>query len=206
MFFNLPNIISMTRVIIAPLFIYLMLTDDPGYMILAFFVYLLAAISDYIDGWYARKFGMITKWGQFFDPLADKILTTSAFIVFYIFGIMPLWMVLVIVFRDIVTTLFRIAAISKKQILETSYPAKFKTSLQMVFIAFVLVLLFIKTTGVFDISSLAVDAIVFSKWVYFVMLLLTLLTVWTLIDYVFRNKSLLSKIWSDLTKKKLANE
>ncbi len=196
----------MTRVVIAPFFIALMLTEDAGYIILGCFVYLLAAISDYIDGWYARKFGMITKWGQFFDPLADKILTTSAFIVFYIFNIIPLWMVAVIVLRDIVTTLFRIAAISKKSILETSYPAKFKTSLQMVFIAFVLVLIFIKYTGVFEILPATVDKIIYSSSMYYLMLLLTLLTVWTLIDYIFKNKSLLSKIWSDFTKKKLANE
>jgi CDP-diacylglycerol--glycerol-3-phosphate 3-phosphatidyltransferase len=196
----------MTRVLIAPLFIVLMLTDDPGYIILGCFLYLLAAISDYIDGWYARKFGMITKWGQFFDPLADKILTTSAFIVFYIFDIIPLWMIAVIVLRDVVTTLFRIMAISKKSVLETSYPAKFKTSVQMVFIAFVLVFLFIKYTCVFDIMPETADKIIYSSWTYYTMLLLTLLTVWTLIDYIFRNKSLLSKIWSDFTKKKLANE
>ncbi len=206
MFFNLPNIISLVRVVISPLFIYLMLTQDSGYMILGCFLYLLAAITDYIDGWYARKFGMITKWGQFFDPLADKILTTSAFVVFVFFDIMPLWMLLVIVVRDGTVTLFRILANKHKKQLETSYPAKFKTAVQMVFIAFILVMIFIKLTGIFDITVKTADSIIYSQWVYFLMLLLTLLTIWTLIDYIFKNKLLLSVIWSDFTKKKLANE
>ena len=175
-------------------------------MILGCFLYLVAAITDYIDGWYARKFGLITKWGQFFDPLADKILTTSAFIVFYLFDIMPLWMLIIIVFRDALTTTIRIVTLKKKQMLETSYPAKFKTAVQMVFIAFILVMLFIKLTGVFDITEQTANAIIYSQWVYFLMLLLTLLTVWTLFDYIFKNKTVLSGIWSDFTKKKLANE
>jgi CDP-diacylglycerol--glycerol-3-phosphate 3-phosphatidyltransferase len=183
-----------------------MLTQDSGYMILGCFLYLLAAITDYIDGWYARKFGMITKWGQFFDPLADKVLTTSAFVVFVIFGIMPLWMLLIIVGRDAIVTLFRIMANKRKMQLETSYPAKFKTAVQMVFIAFILVMIFIKLTGVFEISVQAANAIIYSKWIYYLMLLLTILTIWTLIDYIFKNKLLLSVIWSDFTKKKLANE
>lgn len=206
MFFNLPNIISLTRVILAPLFIYLMLTNDVGYMILACFLYLVAAITDYVDGWYARKFGLITKWGQFFDPLADKILTTSAFIVFYIFDIMPLWMIIVIVFRDAITTMLRIITWKRKKMINTSFSAKLKTSVQMIFIASILVLIFIKLTGVFDISPETVDLIIYSKWVYYIMLFLTILTIWTLIDYIYSNKSLLNVIWSDFTKKKLANE
>ena len=90
--------------------------------------------------------------------------------------------------------------------LETSYPAKIKTAVQMVFIAFILVMLFIKLTGVFDITEQRANAIIYSQWVYFLMLLLTLLTVWTLFDYIFKNKTVLSGIWSDFTKKKLANE
>jgi len=206
MFFNLPNIISLTRVILAPLFIYLMLTNDVGYMILACFLYLVAAITDYVDGWYARKFGLITKWGQFFDPLADKILTTSAFIVFYIFDIMPLWMIIVIVFRDAITTMLRIITWKRKKMINTSFSAKLKTSVQMIFIASILVLIFIKLTGVFDISPETVDLIIYSKWGYYIMLFLTILTIWTLIDYIYSNKSLLNVIWSDFTKKKLANE
>ncbi len=206
MFFNLPNIISLTRVILAPLFIYLMLTNDVGYMILACFLYLVAAITDYIDGWYARKFGLITKWGQFFDPLADKILTTSAFIVFYIFDIMPLWMIIVIVFRDAITTMLRIITWKRKKMINTSFLAKLKTTVQMIFIASILVLIFIKLTGVFDIFPETVDLIIYSKWVYYFMLFLTILTIWTLIDYIYSNKSLLNVIWSDFTKKKLANE
>lgn len=206
MFFNLPNIISLTRVILAPLFIYLMLTNDVGYMILACFLFLVAAITDYIDGWYARKFGLITKWGQFFDPLADKILTTSAFIVFYIFDIMPLWMIIVIVFRDTITTILRIITWKRKKMINTSFSAKLKTSVQMIFIASILVLIFIKLTGVFDIFPETVDLIIYSKWVYYIMLFLTILTIWTLIDYFYSNKSLLNVIWSDFTKKKLANE
>jgi len=206
MIFNLPNIISLSRVIIAPVFIWLMLSNDNGMIILGCFIYLLAAISDYIDGWYARTFGMMTKWGQFIDPLADKFLTGAALIVLVAYEIIPLWMTAVIIFRDFGTTVLRIAAFSSKENMSTSYPAKVKTALQMIFTGTILVLIFVKSTELFDISAEVIDGILYSDWVYFIMFLITILTIWTLFDYFFRNKSLLRQIWSRITKKKLANE
>lgn len=206
MFFNLPNIISFSRVVIAPLFILLMLSESSGYIVLGTFLFLLASISDYIDGWYARKYNLVTKWGKFFDPLADKILTTSAFIVFVYFEIMPLWMVLIIIVRDFGTTIIRILMFFFKKQMKTSILAKWKTAIQMIFISSVLCLIFVKYTEIFELNPLIVHRLIYSDITYYFAFLLTIFTLWTLLDYIFQNKSLFKSIWSSFTKKKLANE
>lgn len=206
MFFNLPNIISMSRVVVAPLFIMLMLSDSSGYIVLGTFLFLLASISDYIDGWYARKYDLVTKWGKFFDPLADKILTTSAFIVFVYFEIIPLWMVIIIILRDFGTTFIRILMFFFKKQMKTSVLAKWKTAIQMIYISLILCLIFVKNTEIFELNPLVIHRMIYSDFTYYFAFLLTIFTLWTLLDYIFQNKSTFRQIWSDFTKKKLANE
>ena len=206
MIFNLPNIISFSRVIVAPLFIILMLSGDDGYIILACYLYVLAAFSDYIDGWYARKYNLVTKLGIFFDPLADKILTTACFVVFVCLDIIPLWMVIIIVIRDFGTTFMRIMSSVLNYQMDTSISAKTKTTIQMIFIGAILCLIFIRSTGIFELKAAQVNKLLYSDYVEYSMFLLVLITVWTLIEYFFYNKLLLSQIWSYFTKKKLAND
>lgn len=206
MFFNLPNIISLSRVIVAPLFVIMMLSGDDNYIIVASYLYILAALSDYIDGWYARKYNLITNLGKFFDPLADKILTTACFIVFVCLDIIPLWMIIIIIIRDFGSTFLKIMSSVLNYHLDTSYSAKIKTAIQMIFIGLVLTLIFIRSTGLFGFSAKEIDSVLFSPYTDYIMFLLVIITVWTLFEYFLYNKSLLSKIWSYFTKKKLAND
>ena len=116
---NFPNTLSLIRILLAPVFLYLFLSDSPGLVAASFAVYTIAALTDWYDGWYARRYGFKTRWGQFIDPLADKILTSAAFIGFYLmkqqnpvfFGPsepVPLEILIaVIIFRDIVLTIVR---------------------------------------------------------------------------------------------------
>jgi len=185
---TLPNQLSVLRIILAPLFLYFFLSDNLLLKKISVGVYLISTIIDWYDGWHARKFGVVTKTGIFLDPLADKILTSCAFIGFYMIGMMPLWMVVLIVFRDIVITVMRSYSEMNGKTLPTSYIAKVKTFVQMTYIFAILLLVF-WSLSTNDLST-RVDIGVFllSPYNYYAMLVVTLLTVFTGITYFFEKK------------------
>ena len=104
---TLPNQLTILRIILTPVFLFFFLSPDPLSKQISLGIYIIAALTDWYDGWLARKFNYITTWGKFWDPLADKILTSAAFIGFAILGIVPLWMVIIIMLRDFIVTGFR---------------------------------------------------------------------------------------------------
>lgn len=152
-------------------------------------VYLLASITDWYDGWHARKFGVVTKTGIFLDPLADKILTSCAFIGFYIIGFMPMWMVLIIVIRDIVITVMRSYSEANGVTLPTSFIAKIKTFFQMTFIFVILVLLLWKDVTADLQAKININDYLFSPYNYFLMSFVTFITLYTGITYFFEKKN-----------------
>ncbi len=164
------------------------LSNDLTLKIVSVVVYFAATITDWYDGWHARKFGVITKTGIFLDPFADKILTSCAFIGFYFIGIMPLWMVVLIVFRDIVITALRSLSEMKGITLPTSYIAKIKTFVQMTYIFGILILLLWSSIGSDLITKIKIDDFLTSPYNFFLMILVTLLTVYTGITYFFEKK------------------
>ena len=192
----LPNQLTVARIVLTPVFLYLFLAENPTLKQISLVVFIIAAITDWYDGWLARKFNYITSWGKFLDPLADKILTSSAFIAFVFLEVLPLWMVLIIVFRDFLITGLRAYADYKKHFFSTSRLAKWKTFLQMVFIYYLLV---IYIAGTFDtvkneyavIYSLLIDPVV----IYYSMLAITLITFYTGIVYLYRNILLIKNIF-----------
>ncbi len=186
---TLPNQLSILRIVLSPLFLYLFLSDNLLYKKISVGVYLIATITDWYDGWHARKFGVVTKTGIFLDPLADKILTSCAFIGFFLIGMMPLWMVILIVIRDIVITVMRSYSEMNGKTLPTSYIAKVKTFVQMTYI-FAILVLFFWSISTNDLST-RVDIGVFllSEYNFYAMLVVTLLTVYTGVTYFFEKKS-----------------
>ena len=166
---KIPNILTFSRIILTVFFCYFYLTNS---IILATIIFLIASLTDTLDGWIARKFNVTSKWGALYDPLADKFLTSATFICFAISGIVEKWMVAVIILRDIITTILRFTSFAEKKI-STSKAAKFKTFLQMFVILGILFLL--------STNNLS---ILYSDYTYFAMLFLTLLTVWTMIEYI----------------------
>ncbi len=179
---KIPNILSLSRVVISPIFYVLFLSGNLDLIGWSLVLFTVGAITDYFDGWLARKMKVTSAWGKFFDPLADKFLTSSAFLAFVALGIIPLWMVLIVIIRDFGTTFLRIFNFSHKE-LKTSRTAKLKTTLQMVFIFFVLFVYFI---GKSEIGSAhAANWILSSPYIYLSMLGLTALTVWSLIEYIW---------------------
>jgi len=135
----LPNQLTTLRIILTPIFLFLFISGDPVLMQVSLIIYIIAAITDWYDGWLARKFDYITTWGKFMDPLADKVLTSTAFFAFVEIGVLELWMVIIVVFRDILITGLRLFAEWQKKSFATSMMAKIKTTIQMIFIFYLLI-------------------------------------------------------------------
>ena len=138
---NLPNALTIFRVILTPFFIYLLFSSSMYSNLYALIIFILASVTDAFDGYYARKYNIETEFGNFLDPLADKILVSSAFISFYLLDLIELWMVVVILSRDFFITFLRIVMKKNGQSLKTSRIAKSKTAIQLILIIFILIFL-----------------------------------------------------------------
>lgn len=186
--FTTPNIISMVRVVIAPIFLVLMIRGNPEEIKIAAWLFIIGALSDYFDGWLARRYNEVTSLGKFLDPLADKVLTVSAFGAFYMIDIIPLWMLIIIALRDIASTLLRVLADNINRPVITSGPAKAKTFLQMTFIIYILILLYIYNSGLIAQDLRLVHNLIYSELTFYLAMIITSFTMWTLLDYFINNK------------------
>lgn len=198
---TLPNQLTVLRIILTPVFLYFFLSDDPMFIRISLAVYIIAALTDWYDGWLARKFNYITEWGKFWDPLADKILTSVVFIGFVIVKLLPLWMVLIIIFRDLSVTLLRVYADSRGYSFRTTYYAKWKTMLQMIFLYYLLILYVAKNTSeIYMQYQNAINFLLNTDFNYFVMLVITIITVHSGITYLLLNKSLIKQLFNETDK------
>jgi CDP-diacylglycerol--glycerol-3-phosphate 3-phosphatidyltransferase len=191
----LPNQLTVLRIILTPVFLVLFLSNDPLLIQISLGVFIIAAITDWYDGWLARKFNYITEWGKFLDPLADKILTSTAFIAFAILGILELWMVLLIILRDIVVTLLRLLAEHRKISFSTSRSAQWKTFLQMFFLYYLLLVYTAQTVDwIKNINQDLLINLLNPYLIYYTMLFITLFTLFTGITYLFSNRTLIKQL------------
>ena len=197
----LPNQLTILRIILTPVFLYLFLSGDPLLIQISLVVFFIAALTDWYDGWLARKFNYITDWGKFWDPLADKILTSSAFVGFVFVDLLPLWMVLLIIIRDLMITLLRVFAESRGYNFVTSYYAKWKTLLQMVFLYYLLIVYVgTNTQEVYVGHENLFNYLLNENLIYFVMLIITIITVHSGVTYLLKNKHLISKLFNETNK------
>lgn len=188
----LPNQLTVLRIILTPVFVYLFLMDDPVLKQISLGVFILAAITDWYDGWLARKFNYITAWGKFLDPLADKILTSAAFFAFVFLDVLSLWMVIVIVSRDFMVTFLRMYADMKKQSFATSRLAKWKTFIQMFFLYYLLAAYILQTVPwIFNGNEYIFSILTNAILIYWTMFGITLITVYSGFQYIYRNKNLI---------------
>lgn len=143
---KIPNILTFFRIILVPFFIYSLFGKSVFSGLAALLVFIIASISDYFDGYFARKWNIHTRLGEFIDPFADKILTGGAFVSFVILRdfYIPYLLVALILLREIIVTFFRLIALKKKKPIKTEYSGKVKTAFQMFTVICVLVILFIK--------------------------------------------------------------
>ena len=175
---NTPNKLTVLRVIMVPFFVFFMLSGCGGeaskWIALALFV--VASLTDLLDGYLARRDNLVTDFGKFMDPLADKLLVCSALICFVEIGKMPAWMVIIIIAREFIISGFRLIASDNGIVIAANYWGKFKTVSQMIMI----ILLIMYLGGVFYILGEAF------KWIALA------LTVISLVDYIWKNKQVLS--------------
>ena len=185
---NIANSLTLFRIALTPIFIIFLFYDHPYAKLWALMVFLVASITDALDGYFARKHDQVTEQGRFLDPLADKILILSALISFAVLEIIPFWMVGLIIFRDLFITGLRVVMNNKGFQMITSNIAKAKTSFQVVII--VTILLYLGSARLpFDWSADYIQLIREYELIYYLTLLITVFTVFTGIAYIYDNRS-----------------
>ena len=176
---NLPNKLTLFRVILIPFFVFFMLAPNmTGYNnYIAVAIFIVASLTDLLDGKIARKYNLVTNFGKFMDPLADKLLVCSALICLIPSGKLATWIVLVIIAREFIISGFRLVASDSGIVIAASYWGKFKTVSHMAMI----ILLILDFQN--PIMQLITNVVV---WVG------VALTIISLVDYVVKNKEVLT--------------
>lgn len=130
---NLPNKLTMTRIIMVPIFMALMLCQQ---YVWALVVFSLASITDFLDGYLARKYNLVSSFGKIMDPLADKLLTFGALVCFIQLEVVSVWAPIIIIAREFFVTSMRVVAVSKGKVIAASWWGKIKTNIQLFAIIF----------------------------------------------------------------------
>ena len=180
---NIPNILTMTRIAAIPLMAVLLLSPSQPAGFWATIVFSLASITDWLDGYLARRMGIVTIFGKFLDPIADKLIVMAALIMILPYGRVPAWMVLVILGREIIITGLRGIASSEGIVIQASNLGKFKTIFQLV--AIIGLLLHYDYNWLFGMEYQLVQVNMHNVGMFFLWIA-TLLTVWSGVDYLAR--------------------
>ena len=175
---NLPNKLTLFRVILIPFFVFFLLTPYfEGYgNYIAVAIFIVASITDFLDGKIARKYNLVTNFGKFMDPLADKLLVCSALICLIQLESIPAWVVIIVIAREFIISGFRLIASDNGVVIAASYWGKFKTAFQML------------TVIVLILDILNKVFIILGTVLIYVSLALTVIS---LIDYIAKNKDVL---------------
>ena len=174
---NLPNKLTVSRVILIPFFVFSLLYqggENQNLRYVAATIFVIASLTDLLDGKIARKYNLVTNFGKFMDPLADKLLVCAALICLVEMDRIPAWIVIIIMSREFIISGFRLVAADNRVVIAANYWGKFKTTFQMVMVCLMIA----------NIDALAVLT-------QLVMWIAVLLTVISLIDYMVKNKNVL---------------
>ena len=176
---NVPNKLTILRIIMIPFFVLFMLLDggvSQTYRYIAAVIFIVASFTDLLDGKIARKYNLVTNFGKFMDPLADKLLVCSGLICFVGLGQLPAWFVIIIISREFIISGFRLVASDNGVVIAASYWGKFKTVSQMIMSVLLIV----------NIPALSILTTIFS-------VIALVLTVVSLIDYIAKNYRVLTE-------------
>lgn len=176
---NLPNKLTLFRVFLIPFFLIFLLMDFAGeaskYIALAIFA--VASFTDFLDGKIARKRNLITNFGKFMDPIADKLLVSSAFIAFVQLHLLPAWIVIILIAREFIISGFRLVASDTGIVLAASWWGKFKTAFQMIMCILLII----------NIDNCVMDVI--EQVFIYISLALSLIS---LADYLIKNRKVIA--------------
>lgn len=176
---NLPNKLTTLRVIMIPFFVFFLLWqngENRTFRMIALALFIIASLTDLLDGKIARKYNLVTNFGKFMDPLADKLLVCSALICLIELNALPAWMVIIIISREFIISGFRLIASDNGVVTAASYWGKFKTTFQMVSVVLLIL----------DIPALAFVTTI-CVWIAL------LLTIVSLVDYIYKNHKILTE-------------
>ena len=176
---NLPNKLTTLRVIMIPFFVFFLLWqngENYTFRMIALALFIIASLTDLLDGKIARKYNLVTNFGKFMDPLADKLLVCSALICLIELNALPAWMVIIIISREFIISGFRLIASDNGVVIAASYWGKFKTTFQMVSVVLLIL----------DIPVLAFVTTI-CVWIAL------LLTIVSLVDYIYKNHKILTE-------------
>ncbi len=174
---NLPNKLTMFRVVLIPFFIvFLLVPTIPAGKWIALAIFIVASLTDLLDGKIARKYNLVTNFGKFMDPLADKLLVCSALICLIELQRIPSWMVVLIIAREFTISGFRLIAADNGVVIAASYFGKFKTTFQMIAVCLLIA----------DIEALQ-NVTLIILWIA------VILTVVSLMDYLVKNKDVMKE-------------
>lgn len=192
-----PNQLTILRILLTPIFVYYLFSSNPLDKEIALGIFIIAAITDWYDGYVARRWGYVTRWGKFLDPLADKVLTSAAFISFVVIGYAHAWMVWIIVVRDFLITGLRSYAEYKNKPIDTSHFAKTKTFAQLIVIYLFLLRYIVYADGNLTASvGWLFDLVATPTMMYSLMLVVTVMTAATGVFYFFANWNILKELFT----------
>ncbi|WP_029321519.1 CDP-diacylglycerol--glycerol-3-phosphate 3-phosphatidyltransferase [Butyrivibrio sp. AE3004] len=174
---NLPNKLTVFRVILIPFFVLFLLANIFGEADkwIALVIFVIASLTDLLDGKIARKYNLVTDFGKFMDPLADKLLVCSAMICLIELGRIPSWIVVIIIAREFIISGFRLIAVENGRVIAASYWGKFKTTFQM----FMVILMIVNIPQLQIVTTI-------------IMYIALALTIISLCDYIIKNKDVMS--------------
>ncbi len=177
---NLPNKLTMLRVILIPFFVFFYISGFfPGYgRYIALAIFIIASLTDLLDGKIARKYNLVTNFGKFMDPLADKLLVSSAFVLMVGTGELPSWAVIIIICREFAISGFRLIAAENNIVIAASMWGKVKTVFQMALAILVMI---------------GCDKAWFETLTAAVMYIAVVLTAVSLVDYIWKNRQILKE-------------
>ena len=174
---NTANKLTMLRVALIPVFLILLYLRFPFHMYFALTVFILASVTDFVDGYIARHYNQVTDFGKFMDPLADKVLVMAALLWFVEAGRLPAWVLLVVIVREFAVTALRLIAVERGRVIAAAWSGKVKTASTMVGICVM-----------FVFPNPVVDTVV--------MTIIVLTTVYSGVEYFIKNRDVMD--WSNL--------
>lgn len=194
---NLPNKLTLSRVIMVPVFVaFLLLTPKFLYFKwIALAIFIIASLTDLLDGKIARKYNLITNFGKFMDPLADKLLVCSALIGMSSLGVIPAWITIIIIAREFIISGFRLIAAEKGVVIAASMWGKWKTTFQMVMLCVQMIVMnYYFAPYVTGIKKIPANVSIIMLVGNVTMYIALVLTVVSLIDYLVKNKDVLKDV------------
>ena len=183
---SLPNKLTLLRIILTFLFVFFISQEGIGYHLLAIFIFLLASLTDFYDGYLAKKYNLESDFGKIMDPIADKFLILVAFFIFLKIGMLPIWMFVVIFLRELSVTGLRIFAIRKGKIMPAEKSGKLKTVFQIFTILTMLIFFtFIKSHHLNQSSLMMTYG---GTLIYLLLLVTVILTLFSGFSYLWNNR------------------